>query len=204
MSGDLRGCLIGLLATLSVITSSGGAAALTVTPTGSYTLTSVGNVLLRFSSTGQTLTCTTSSIPITLGSNGRGTVPARSAIYRGCSNSLLGTFTMTQTSAWNLKVLLTTLGDGRVLVGFEADIPVLHIDSATGCLFDVTAIFNVGILLPGPLPKSISIADHFIPLGSSAETIGIPINCTPLLTVAGLRAAYSGTYSLSRGMTVSG
>ena len=158
MSKLFRGCLIGIFAWLSILGPSQAANALVVSPSGDYTTSSWGSTLITFNSTGQTLTCTSSQINATISSTGIGVSPAGGALYRGCSNSLIGSFTITQTSAWGVRVLLAAQADGRVLVGLDIAIPARGVQfrGAGGCVYTLSGSLNLGRLSTGPLPVAIT------------------------------------------------
>ncbi len=99
----LRGALIGLVAFVSLFSLASAASAITVSPSGAYNANSVGNTLLTFTSNRRVLTCTASRISATVDSTGAGTSTAGSTVYSGCSNGLLGAFTVTQTSNWDVE-----------------------------------------------------------------------------------------------------
>lgn len=200
MSKMVRGCLIGILACLSVLTAASAAGAITVSPSGAYTAAS-GTTTLSFASNGQVLTCTSSAIGATISSDGNGTSPTGSAVYNSCTNALLGTFTVSQRSAWTVRVLLATVSGG-VLVGLDVTVPARGVlISAGSCLFTVSGTVNVGRTYAG-LPVAVSPTDRFTVL-SSALTVDSVSNCSPLLTVVGLRGTYAGTYTLNRAVTIS-
>jgi len=204
MSKMVRGCLIGILACLSLLTAAQAAGALTVSPSGAYTAASRGSTLLTFASTGQSLTCTSSQIGATISSNGSGTSPAGSFDARGCSNVLLGAYTITQTSAWRVNVLRTALTDGRALVGLDMTIPTGGVQIRnSACTYTLSGTINLGRLFTGPLPVTIMVVDTFSVLSSRLTTDSAP-GCSALITVVGLTSTYTGTYSLNRGLTVSG
>lgn len=198
MSKALRGALIGLVACVSLFGLAASASAITVSPSGAYTATATGSTVLTFSSNGQRLTCTGSVISATVDSTGAGSSAAGTTRYSGCTNALLGSFTVTQTSNWGVSVVLTS-----GLVGLRVTVPAGGVRISGGsCSFTAAGSVTVGKAVAA-LPAALTTTDVFSTL-SSALTVDSVSGCSPLLTVLNLAATYSGSYSLNRAVTVSG
>ncbi|MDO8184185.1 hypothetical protein Q5424_00350 [Conexibacter sp. JD483] len=205
MSKALRSALIGLVASISLFGLAASASALTISPSGAYSATSTGATVLTFGSNGQRLNCTGSTVSATVASNGVGTSAAGTTRYTGCSNALLGAFTVTQSSAWGVNVILAA----GPLVGLEVTVPARGVTIASGsCSFTATGRVIVGhdYSRDTPalvLPVAVRVTDVFSVLSSSL-TVDSVTGCSPLLTTVGLAATYSGSYTLNRAVTVSG
>ena len=86
-----------------IAVAPGVAGATTVSPAGPFTASSS---LVTFAdlTNGQTFKCTGSRLTGTVSSTGVLAVPAGSATFTGCTNSLLGNFTFTQPAAWSGQI----------------------------------------------------------------------------------------------------
>lgn len=204
-----RGLAIGVAAFFAVLIASTGAAALAVSPSGSYTATST-NLAFTLDSSGQRLACTSASISATLSSNGLATAPPGSLTFSGCSNPLLGTFTITQTRTVTAQVVLAPIDATRNLVGLRIVVPLdamgrgaFVIRASGGCSFEGSGSGTIGNSYPVPLPTRIGTTDPFTYLDMRIVLLNVS-NCSPLLVVNGLTGRFSGGATLSRGLTVSG
>ncbi|MDO8184183.1 hypothetical protein Q5424_00360 [Conexibacter sp. JD483] len=189
--------LIGLAAAISLFGLAASASALTISPSGAYTATATGATVLTFGSNGQRLNCTASTIVATVDSAGVGSSASGTTRYSGCTNALLGTFSVTQSSAWGVNVILTT---GNV--GLAVTVPARGVTITSGaCSFTASGTVTVSRAYAA-LPAAVAVTDVF-PTTSSALTVDSVSGCSPLLTTVGLAATYSGSYTLNRAVTVS-
>ncbi|MDO8184184.1 hypothetical protein Q5424_00355 [Conexibacter sp. JD483] len=193
--------LIGLAAAISLFGLAASASALTISPSGAYTATASGSTVLTFGSNGQRLTCTGSTIAATIDSAGVGSSASGTTRYSGCTNALLGAFSVTQSSAWDVNVILTA----GPLVGLTVTVPARGVTITSGsCSFTARGTVTVGHEYTGSaLPITVAVTDLFSVLSSSLVVDSVS-GCSPLLTTVGLAATYAGSYSLNRAATVSG
>jgi hypothetical protein len=209
MSRILRSAFVAVLALVAVATVTSAASALTVAPAGTYTAAS-GTTTLGLDSNGQSLTCSSSSIAATINSDGTGTVPAGSAVYTNCNNALLGPFTVTQTSAWSVRVVLLA-GPPRG-IALVVTVPTngvrLLSNSGINILLAGTVTLLITVTLATGLPLcATGVAGASIQRGipSISSTLAITSSNSTALFPIGLRASrYSATYDLSRLATVCG
>lgn len=202
-----------LFAVLFVVAfaASAPAGAVTVSPSGVYSGTSTGNVVLSLTSLGQTLTCTAASASGTVFSNGTGTLPAGALRFSGCSNPLLGVFTVTQTLAGSGRSYFLTSGSNATGVAADLTIPANGITIATsgGCRFSlggtVTSLLGTGF--PIPLP----VVNHVVSTALTGTVTADTLTVTDIpgtgglcsFLARGLAADLRGSFRGSRNMTIS-
>lgn len=190
-----RGLMAGIIACVAFLVAASSASALTVSPTGNYTVES-GDTQLTLTSNGQALTCDLSSIVANIAANGTGTIPTGNVTYSGCNNSLLGRFTVTQTAGWSL---VTTLSAGRLDLVVTVPSGGVSISGA-GCVFEVAGTVTLSKAI-GALPAT--VADAAV----SSSSLRITRNnggFTCFAFPVNLAATYTGGYDFDRSATVSG
>ncbi len=178
---------------------SATAGALTVSPSGAYSDLATGSVVLSLTSNGQRLTCTGMLFSYTIDSSGVGTSAAGTTRFSGCTNALLGAFTVTQTSAWSVNIILAA----GPLIGKRITIPAGGAQITSGsCSYTVSGTIVIGRAYAA-LPAAVAVTDVFTVLSSSLTASSI-VGCSPLLIVNQLLAAINAGYKLNRAFTVSG
>lgn len=99
---------------------SAGAAALTVSPAGTYDETST-DMNLEVRSNGQRALCSTTAKQFTIASNGIGSFALGDVTFSGCSTPLFAWQRMDQTAAWGLVVTLLTGGGVAMTITVPTD-----------------------------------------------------------------------------------
>jgi hypothetical protein len=201
----LRGLLVGLMVCVGSLATAATASALTVSPAGTYNVSS-GSTVLTYPSTGQRLTCTSSRITGSITASGTGTVAAGGMTFAGCSNGLLGPFTVTQTATASLQALYTRLFVSGVwrgtLAGLAITIPAGGITlTAASCRITVGGTVLIGWL------QTAEVNPIIVPTNAVSTTLAISLSttattCSPAITIPGLTANYSAGYSLDRAAAV--
>lgn len=175
--------------------TASSATALTLSPAGAYE-TLATDFQLRNSSNGQTLTCDEEAKHLNLSSDGSIRIATGGLSFVGCVNRTLGRFTVTQTSAWSGRFVLTASRLDLVIT-----IPASGVQfTGTGCTF----------WLDGTITKSTSVSSLPTVVNSmtvSSSSVRIARNNGGLLCAAfpsGLVTVVSGTLLFDRSATASG
>ena len=185
------------VATVAIMAFMGfasGAMALTVSPSGFVTATSI-NPSFGLPSIGAAFTCSTSSMSqIVMNADGTGSLAAAGLTFSGCRYSN-ASFTISQNSAFSISTVLLPSPVGVLLV-FTVPARGLRFDSPFCGSFTVSGAIGARALGGLPLTTStIAVALSTLRLDSGA---GI---CAPFV---GLSLTFTGMFSLNHSLTFSG
>lgn len=185
-----RVALAAILAAAAAVPSV--AAAVTVSPTGTYVLTS-SNTRITPTSTRQALTCAVFRIIYTVTASGVISIPAGSVSASGCTHVSIGTFTVSQPVAWSGAI---TRSGAQTIKRISIPAGGFGITSALcsfalGGSFDLVELSNSGVISPTtPL------------VVLSGPVTAYSSTCSPIVWVNGLAGVLSGTHFLDRAMSV--
>jgi hypothetical protein len=189
-------------AILIALLSAAPAAAMTISPSGTYRLTA-GTTILRLRSNGLSSTCQSSEILMSVASFGVGIIPLGGLNFGSCTNPLIGRFTVEQPLAWAVVMALLPEPFGSATrIGAIIRIPRdgMELRGAACSVWLGSGNFLTAHLYPG-LPVVVSTADVF----TTAVTVMTVTrtNCSPLTAIVGLNLDWIGSYTFDRSMIVS-
>lgn len=199
MKRAFRGAAIGLVSLVAMAVAAAPGAALEISPTGAYTLTS-GPVTIGLDGTGLSLDCRSTATDMTLARDGSGTA---AATFVECRHPMFGEFAII-TTEWRAQVTLRSLGTGELrlgtLVGIELTVPRGGILIGNGvCVFSLSGVVKLGHeYRETTLPITASTTDDWTVL-STTLAVDAQRGCP---FAVGTRASYGGPYNLSRGMAI--
>lgn len=163
-------------------------AAVRVLNPGVFTATS-SNSVFALPSIGLTLTCSSSVIRDTVTATGAGTIPVGNALQTGCSSAFLGSYTVTQMSAWTSSTTQTPAG---VTISFTIPTNGVRATSTiTGQSIALGGTITTGLIAitRGVLTSvsSVTFTNASGLIVTSSNEAGRPV---------GLAAMYSGSYTI--------
>lgn len=196
MSRTFRGALVSALSLFAFIGTAAAANALTISPTGNYDIGAPPlGVSFSLTSNSQALNCADLTLGANIAADGTGSIPLGRVAASGCTNSLLGSFTLTQESAWSIAMLL---GSGRIAVNVTIPTSGLKF-TATGCTFwmEGTTSFQQSV---ARLPAVVGALTGGGAILRISRNSGMICFAFPV----GLAAIFAGDFALNRDMTISG
>lgn len=209
MRFSMRALAIAAVSAVACLAMGSAASAVTVSPAGGYTFTASGSTALRLTSIGTTLTCTSNTATGSVNADGTGSFPAGGIVYSGCTNILLGPFSVNQTAVAPTAITALLDGSGRVTgIKLRVSIPTGGItlaNNAGTCSFTVSGSVDFLLALTTPTAPPVNVTTALrIPASASAIVVdsitGTGQPCPSL--VRGLAATYAGTYVISRTATI--
>jgi hypothetical protein len=201
MRKSLRTAVLGVAGTLALACAAQPAAALTVSPTGTYSHVSTTSHIWTFTTTGQAFPCTSATGSLSVAANGSGSSPLGNAVFGGCTSGIWGAATITQPKTWPMQVQQTPVGGG-VKVSLAFTVPTGGVQLViAGCKLTLNGTIALSRTFGSPLPATITTAD--VLTVTRSLVIDSAVNCSPLIGSVGQGMTSTGSSSLSRAMTVS-
>jgi hypothetical protein len=198
---SVRAVVLGVAGTIAMACAAQPAAALTVSPTGTYSHASAGTQTWTFSTTSQTFSCSNTTGSFAVAANGSGSSLNGNGLFGGCVSGIWGNVAITQTQAWPMQVQQTPVAGGvKVSLAFTVPNAGLKIVVAGACQLTLHGTMEFSRTVAS-LPTSITTAD---PLSvSRALVIDSAAGCSPLIASVGQGVTSTGASTLNRTMTVS-
>lgn len=197
-SSRLAALAIGAAA-LTCAVGASPASALTISPATTYATTSAGTTFTA-PSTGQRLTCRASQKPMPLSAAGTGTITAGNASFSGCTNALLGAFTLTQTAGWNVAVVWLGPPAAPSGAALQLTLPSNGLTlSAPGCSLTIGGTYTK--LVPVTTIPPVTTSSFAASGGGLSITSSSGATCS-FLFPAGLALTVAETLTLSQAMTI--